>query len=356
MTNLLHRKLGSILLIPIVALAAILPQSKLFASTETGHQQIVHHKSVAPLQALLWGFQQAVPKSRIETDQLLPLSSEQVDGGPFSGVNPSSIAALGTAAYDLLQYVANNTDPRTAQEILAQLPHYNRVDMYGTWVNEDAPQNCYNTRMEVLIRDASDPSTLEYSPKNPCNVIKGTWNDPYSGTQFKLASAVQIDHVVPLKNSYLSGAHAWKKERRCHYANYLRNPFHLLAVSGHENMSKGDNAPDEYMPPDSKFKCEYIATWLKIKAIWNLELTGSEAQAIRTEINANHCDRVMFMVEDSFMQTQRAQTMNINAKCVEAVAATSGTPVESTGPAPGTNSPNPVVPNPIVPPNHSTHL
>ena len=272
-----------------------------------------------PSQILLWGLDQTVQGFDFYGPRDLPRSiDDQASGATSASI--VTFASTPPGSFDLVQYMLNNTDPRTAQDIIAQLPRYNRVDMYGGWVNEDSPQNCFNTRMEVLIRDTTDAATIEYAPHNPCNVAKGTWVDPYTSSTFKLSSAIQIDHVVPLKNSYISGAYAWKKERRCHFANYLRNPFHLLAVSGHENMSKGDGAPDKYMPPDSGFKCKYLGIWLKIKAIWNLQFTASEVDAIKTEIKTNSCDEQNLLADDSLIQSQRAESNNINLKCVEAVA------------------------------------
>lgn len=220
------------------------------------------------------------------------------------------------ADFDLLQYMRDNVSPLTAAEALAALPKYDRLEMFGTWVNEDAPDDCLNTRAEVLIRDAV-PGSIELNPANACQVRKGEWKDPYTGTVYRLASAVQIDHVVPLRNAYRSGAHAWSRERRCHYTNFLRQPQHLLAVSGHENMSKGDHGPEAYLPPNAAFTCEYLADWLTIKATWELSFTADEKSAIETEWKDSRCKPVLALVNESHMQRDRAETLVINEKCVE---------------------------------------
>ncbi len=253
----------------------------------------------------------------------------------LAGLNPSSLLSgvnanaeispgtdftlrpLASAAFDLLQYMRNNVEPRTDEELFAAIPKYNRVEMFGGWVNENAPDDCLNTRAEVLMRDATSENVVKFSAQNPCQVAKGEWHDPYSGTTYKLAKAVQIDHVVPLKNAYRSGAYGWTKDRRCHYANYLGEENHLLAVSGHENMSKGDAAPDRYLPPNEDYVCEYLHNWLKIKATWSLGFSEAEATAVRDAIEVYQCQVNTTRLPLSKLQNSRLGTVRMNIKCVD---------------------------------------
>jgi hypothetical protein len=243
-----------------------------------------------------------------------------VQTGLNTEIAPSTdftISPLAAAVFDLLQYMRNNIDNRTEEELLAAIPKYNRVEMFGGWVNENAPENCLNTRAEVLMRDATSTDKIKFSSQNPCQVFKGEWNDPYSGKTYKLAKAVQIDHVVPLKNAYKSGAYQWTKDRRCHYANYLREDNHLLAVSGHENMSKGDAGPERYLPPNEEYICEYVHNWLKIKATWSLGFTPNEALAVLETLEAHQCNASTTKVALPKIQNSRLGTIRMNIKCVD---------------------------------------
>jgi len=222
---------------------------------------------------------------------------------------------LSRALFDLVQYMKNNVQPKPPGEVLATVPPYRRTD-FGIWVNEDGPANCYNTRAEVLIRDATPTSAVKFDTANPCKIIRGEWADPYSGTDFKLASAVQVDHVVPLKNAYRSGAHAWTKERRCHFGNFLRDENHLLSVSGRENMSKGDSGPEDYLPPNSSYVCTYLANWMRIKAVWNLEFSRDESIAIERSLRDNGCASAMTTIKLKEVVETRRQTMVTNMKCL----------------------------------------
>lgn len=222
---------------------------------------------------------------------------------------------LAGPVFDLIQYLANNSNLAEVPDLQSQLPAYSRTNQFGGWVSENRPQDCYNTRARALIRDADTNVQVEFSPTNPCTVTAGMWHDPYTGTDFTTAKGVQIDHVVPLKNAYLTGAHAWNNEKRCHYTNFLRNGFHLLSVSGHENMKKGDASPERYMPPLTNFQCQYLKIWIEIKAIWQLGFSASEGKFIADQINTLGCNRSAYNEADSFLQDQRMETQNINLKC-----------------------------------------
>jgi hypothetical protein len=243
-----------------------------------------------------------------------------VQSGLNSEISPSTdftVAPLASAAFDLLQYMRNNVELRTDEELLAAIPKYNRIEMFGGWVNENAPDDCLNTRAEVLMRDASSVDKVKFSAQNPCQVSKGDWNDPYSGTTFKLAKAVQIDHVVPLKNAYKSGAYQWTKDRRCHYANFLRDETHLMAVSGHENMSKGDAGPERYLPPNEEYVCEYLHNWLRIKASWSLGFSAKEELAVLEALQTHQCGSSTTKVPLPKIQNSRLSTNRMNIKCVD---------------------------------------
>jgi hypothetical protein len=89
------------------------------------------------------------------------------------------------------------------------MPVYNRLIQYGDWIDED--RDCEDTRAEVLIRDSRLP--VERHAHNQCRVRAGSWVDPFGGDTLALASDVDIDHMVPLRNAHLSGAWRWSFPR-----------------------------------------------------------------------------------------------------------------------------------------------
>lgn len=219
---------------------------------------------------------------------------------------------------DLLAYMRSNVQAESVDEIEKRIPKYNRLQHFGRWI--DADSDCQTTMTEVLIRDADPTEPLDFKDKQQCALYKGLWHDPYTGTQFRLKTALQIDHVVALKNAYVSGAHAWPQERRCTYANYMGNAFHLLAVSAHENMSKGAQGPEDYLPPNEFFHCDYVGIWMRIKAIWNLQATAAEVAKIEEIIKARRCSRDVFTMKEGELKNERAATNNAPAVCSSASA------------------------------------
>lgn len=190
---------------------------------------------------------------------------------------------------------------------------YNRLQHFGAWVGDPTHASCHNTRARALIRDSRKP--VQFSESNNCTVKSGEWLDPYTGDIVTDAQQLQIDHVVPLKDAYRVGAFKWNYQQRCAYANFMANNYHLLSVSGHENMSKGDKSPDGYIPPNPRVQCGYLEAWLKIKLIWGLIVLPPEAQAISQLIDHLGCDRNSFSMDTRDLQIQRSAIYSYMQNC-----------------------------------------
>ncbi len=97
---------------------------------------------------------------------------------------------------------------------------------FGNWI--DADGDCQNTRHEVLIEESRIPVTFKTSRQ--CVVISGEWHAPYTGRVFTDPSLLNVDHVVPLKEAFLSGDNTWRRQKKVLFANDLKNKDHLIAV------------------------------------------------------------------------------------------------------------------------------
>lgn len=177
---------------------------------------------------------------------------------------------------------------------------YDRDSQFGEWIRP-IKSSCLNTRGVVLQRDSS----VGVSTNSNCTVTAGQWYDPYTNKNYTDADDIQIDHVVALKNAYMTGAHAWTDAKRCLYANYLGNDFHLLSVNGPENMRKSDKSPLEWTPPNKSFICDYLRHWLEIKFIWELKLTPREVAAIENQLKENQCSTEDMTVSAAEIQANR---------------------------------------------------
>jgi hypothetical protein len=213
-----------------------------------------------------------------------------VENVPGAVIKPSS-------GVTLTRWVKHDVAPPVPTE------KYNRKAHFGTWINDPSDTNCYNSRAKVLIRDSKVPVT--FKANNKCVVESGIWDDPYTGNRFSSTRDIQIDHVVPLKHAYQSGAWKWNYKTRCIYGNFMANNYHLLSVNGHENMSKGDKSPDAYMPPNRRVTCTYLQAWLQIKLAWGLVMFQKEAAAISDIFKKNSCDTNQFSMDRSELTRQR---------------------------------------------------
>jgi hypothetical protein len=164
-----------------------------------------------------------------------------------------------------------------ASTMLADLPRQERPVGSGGYFRaafgpawKDIDGNGCNQRDDVLLRDA-EPDSAHVQRQGACDhdVLAGTWVDPYSGAQLAFtdlkdpgqSQAIQIDHVVPLAEAWVSGASSWTPRRRLRHANDLAD---LVAASGPVNESKGSSDPAAWRPKKG-YECSYAVRWVAIK-------------------------------------------------------------------------------------------
>ena len=173
-------------------------------------------------------------------------------------------------------------DPFAAPEKITNSQTYDRK-LYGSWIDLD--HDCQNTRHEVLIEESLVPVTFKTDLK--CKVISGKWYDPYTDQVFTDPSKLDIDHVVPLKESFISGAKSWSREKKKEYANYLKDKGHLIAVSRSANRSKGAKDPALWLPTNEAYHVEYAKIWIQIKKDWDLSFDAAEIAALKRILGGN---------------------------------------------------------------------
>ncbi|SPO03140.1 uncharacterized protein DNG_05822 [Cephalotrichum gorgonifer] len=137
-----------------------------------------------------------------------------------------------------------------------------------------------NTRETVLKRDGTNVVT-----DSSCASTSGTWKSPYDGATWTAASDVDIDHMVPLKNAWISGASSWTTAKRELFANDLDSSPQLWAVTDNVNQAKSDKSPDAWKPPLTSFYCTYAKSWVRVKDQWNLSITSAEKSALTSMLN-----------------------------------------------------------------------
>jgi hypothetical protein len=131
-----------------------------------------------------------------------------------------------------------------------------------------------DTRDVVLKRQGHDVKTSA-----DCKIYQGSWTSPYNEKTYSDPQDLQIDHVVPLGDAWLSGAKDWTDAKRKAFANDLTRP-QLLAVDSKDNEAKGDQDPSQWKPPNHDFWCTYATDWVTVKSYWKLTITSAEKAAL----------------------------------------------------------------------------
>ncbi|CAC36553.1 HNH endonuclease family protein [Streptomyces sp. NRRL_B-16638] len=184
----------------------------------------------------------------------------------------------------------------TVAEAVTRLPvdaesrvGYDR-DAFRHWNRGDDPSDGCSTRNEVLIAEAVEPPTV--GPR--CRLTGGRWWSYYDQVWVASASGLDIDHMVPLAESWDSGAFAWTAKRREAYANDQGAQTSLVAVTARSNRSKADQDPAQWMPPAAAAHCRYIAEWVGTKLRWSLTADETEVAALRDAASDCPGQRVTF--------------------------------------------------------------
>jgi hypothetical protein len=154
---------------------------------------------------------------------------------------------------------------------------YSRTGQFGAaW--SDVNHNGCDTRDDVLSRDLTGVVR-----SGACRVLSGSLADPYTGGEIHFvrgeatSALVQIDHVVALMDAWQTGAQQLSPARRLALAN---DPLNLMAVDGRSNSQKGDGDAATWLPPNTSYRCEYVAKQVSVKAAYGLWVTPAERDAI----------------------------------------------------------------------------
>lgn len=157
---------------------------------------------------------------------------------------------------------------------------YDRDD-FKHWVDADS-DGC-DARREVLKTETLTTPVIETG----CKIVSGQWYSPYDNTTLTDPSKLDIDHMVPLKEAWRSGAHLWTDNKREAYANDLTWEYSLIAVTAGSNRSKSDQDPSDWMPTNKEYTCDYVYAWVSVKIRWQLTVDTDEHNTLNrlTETN-----------------------------------------------------------------------
>lgn len=199
---------------------------------------------------------------------------------PTVSATPSPSATTGPAR-ELDTYIAllegikvSDADPSAA---------YSRT-YFKHWV--DADKDGCDSRAEVLKIESL--GAVQFS--SGCTVSTGKWLSAYDNLTITDGTSLDIDHLVPLNEAWRSGADKWTPAQRETFANDLAHPWALIAVTARTNRSKSDQDPSTWLPPFEKYRCVYLASWVKVKSTYKLSMDSAEKKAVETGLKVYCAD------------------------------------------------------------------
>ena len=220
-------------------------------------------------------------RGSLTSTALLPLlvGCSVAEGALTSPHSPTTTTAAtaanrpGSALAALLKLPTKGRAPKTgySRNQFGKAWDDNNTDLWG--------HNGCPTREDILKRDL----TNVVFKSGHCKVASGLLPDPYTGNTITFtrgattSSAVQIDHVVPLGNAWVTGAQQLPAQQRLNLAN---DPLELLAVDGPANQQKSDGDAATWLPANKSFRCRYVAIQVAVKTKYNLWVTLPEKAAI----------------------------------------------------------------------------
>jgi hypothetical protein len=185
------------------------------------------------------------------------------------------LSGVAAPAHAATEYKASLRSAARSLPVAAeQNSGYDRTRYFGDW--KDANRDCQNTRAEVLIRESR--ASVSFTASSGCTVKNGRWATTFDNKTHTSASAVDIDHTVPVHEAWGSGARHWSQERRIAFYNDIGDRRSLNAQTSSLNSSKQASGPEQWMPPANK--CRYVAEWVAVKIRWGLKVDRAEKAAL----------------------------------------------------------------------------
>lgn len=151
---------------------------------------------------------------------------------------------------------------------------------FARWLDTDR-DGC-NTRAEVLLREAATAPSL----RTGCRLRGGTWRSRLDGRTSAKRSTLGIEHLVPLREAWQSGARRWTPATRKRFANDLIYAATLNVSSRKVLASRGDREPHTWQPPAAAARCTYAAEWVSVKWRWKLRVDRAERRYLVRKLRA----------------------------------------------------------------------
>lgn len=179
---------------------------------------------------------------------------------------------------------------------LVAWPHGGGTNADGCHNNRKTGEyHCHNKRIKKSAPVVNSSSRLPYSTNHTVSIgyNRDEFNyKPYDSSgnigfyTGERCADIDIDHVVSLKDAYLSGASAWSPTEKEKFANDREN--HVEACAS-VNRSKSDSIPRDFLRKSRDGKgrdynivnwCPYVVKYHRVKTKYNLSTASNDKQLL----------------------------------------------------------------------------
>ena len=147
----------------------------------------------------------------------------------------------------------------------------------GSWSHWKKSNVKVDIRQELLIRNGKN--VVVELKGNILRAKSGEWVGSYSNEILTMPKNIHIDHVVSLKEAYLSRTMDWSRTRKKEFANDKGN---LMITFSKENIKKSAKNISYYIPVHGT--CEFIKRYKNIKNKYFLSYTEVERIVLEREL------------------------------------------------------------------------
>jgi hypothetical protein len=184
-----------------------------------------------------------------------------------------------------------------------------------------------NILYENAKLDNNGNKIIQYK-NDSCTPNTGAWStyfDNYNKV-YNTANKLDVDHTVPLKNAWISGAYNWKPWQLKAYANDV-TLGHLEILEKDKNTSKGQKSYNNWSPKKHtittplNIECQYAADYAAVKHRWNLNVTKEELLDLENRlIDPNHyCNKTLPKAQVFFNKNNIDDTLGIGKSLKESL-------------------------------------
>lgn len=145
---------------------------------------------------------------------------------------------------------------------------------------EKYDRNAYTSNYQKYIfKEETYRSIRAYAFAASVHYDNGVYTSPYDNKNYTMKE-MDYDHIIPLSYADVHGADNWDDVKKKSYAD---NPIVGIDVNLHDNRSKGDKGPYEWLP--EKNVESYCYTWLVLADKYNLSIAPKDMDVIKEKLN-----------------------------------------------------------------------